>query len=193
MSKAQEIVAEEGTIQLPAIRPRRSPHVIDLRDATPKRPARRRPPAQVAPSTPPVKRAVAAPKQPAKPTARVRPKPTAAQPRRHLNSKQLAVHALKAAIVIAGAVGFLSLGISLPERLIGIYFVAATVYAVDSQRTFLVALIFLIMVAVWSALGNSISAEDYAIYAFYFLVIGLVSAIREMVSGKNEQQEPEPS
>jgi len=92
----------------------------------------------------------------------------------------------KAAIVLAGAIFFLSLDISLAERFIGIYLVAAIVYAIDSQRTFLVALVFLIMVAVWSALGNSVSAEDYATYAFYFLAIGLVTAIREMLTGKNQ-------
>jgi hypothetical protein len=69
----------------------------------------------------------------------------------------------------------------LPERLIGIYLVVSLVYAFDSQRTFIVALIFLAMVAVSSAIGQSVPAESYAVYAFYFLVIGLIAAIREQI------------
>jgi hypothetical protein len=99
---------------------------------------------------------------------------------------------LKAVIVVVGAVIFLSLNIDLPERLIGIYFVASIVYAIDSQRTFLVALIFLVMVAVWSALGQNVPAESYAIYAFYFLVIGLVSALRELIVHKPRQHPKSP-
>lgn len=106
--------------------------------------------------------------------------------------KRIVGQIIRAAIVIAGAVVFLSLNIDLPERLIGIYFVASVVYAIDSQRTFLVALIFLVMVAVWSALGQNVPAENYAIYAFYFLVIGLVSALRELVVHK-PKTESKPS
>ena len=148
---------DTGVIRIPTTSPRRSPHVVDLRVAAPQRPA------------PPVQ------------TARANPQPRAKRPRRKLTAKLLLVHALKVVVVLAAAYGFLSLDISLPERLIGIYFALALVYAIDSQRTFLVALVFLVMVAGWSAFGNSVSAENYAIYAFYFLVIGLVSAIREMV------------
>lgn len=99
---------------------------------------------------------------------------------------------LKALIVLGGAAFFLSLGIDLPERLIGVYFVASVVYAIDSQRTFLVALIFLVMVAVWSALGQNVPAENYAIYAFYFLVIGLVSALRELIVHKPSRHHKSP-
>jgi hypothetical protein len=96
--------------------------------------------------------------------------------------RQVLVQAAKAAVLLVGAGLFLLLSIDLPERLIGIYLVAALVYRIDSQRTFLVALIFLVMVAVGSAIGQSVPAENYAIYAFYFLVIGLVSAMRELLS-----------
>jgi len=46
---------------------------------------------------------------------------------------------------------------------------------------------------VWSAFGNSGSAEQFAIYAFYFLVIGLVSAIREMMFTRPQPGESAPS
>jgi hypothetical protein len=49
-----------------------------------------------------------------------------------------------------------------------------------------VALIFLALVAVSSALGQSVPAQNYAIYAFYFLVIGLIAAIREQITGRTK-------
>jgi hypothetical protein len=106
----------------------------------------------------------------------------AKQKKRRWTWRQVLVQAVKAAILLVGSGLFLLLDIDLPERLIGIYLVAALVYRIDSQRTFLVALIFLVMVAVGSAIGKSVPAESYAIYAFYFLVIGLVSAMRELLS-----------
>jgi hypothetical protein len=112
--------------------------------------------------------------------------PKAAKRRRTITPRALAVHALKAVTALIGAGLFLSLNeVSLPERLIGIYFIVSLVYAFDSQRTFIVALIFLAMVAVSSAIGQAVPAENYALYAFYFLVIGLVAAVREQVSTRS--------
>jgi hypothetical protein len=42
------------------------------------------------------------------------------------------------------------------------------------------------MVAVTSALGQSVPAESYAVYAFYFLVIGLLGAIREQITNRSK-------
>jgi hypothetical protein len=103
-----------------------------------------------------------------------------------LTPRILIVGAVKVALVLIGAVLFLLLTIPLPERLIGIYFVISIVYNIDSQRTFIVALIFLVMVAVSSAIGASVPAESYAVYAFYFLVIGLIAAIREQISNRSK-------
>jgi hypothetical protein len=98
-----------------------------------------------------------------------------------------AIQVLKAVVVLLAALVCLSFNnVALPERLIGIYLVASFVYAFDSQRTFLVALIFLALVAVSSALGQSVPAQNYAIYAFYFLVIGLIAAIREQITGRTK-------
>jgi hypothetical protein len=103
-----------------------------------------------------------------------------------LTPRRLIVGAIKVALVLIGAVLFLLLTIPLPERLIGVYFVISIVYNIDSQRTFIVALIFLVMVAVSSAIGASVPAESYAVYAFYFLVIGLIAAIREQISNRTK-------
>jgi hypothetical protein len=110
-----------------------------------------------------------------------------AKPRRRLRPKAIAIQVLKAVVVLLAALVCLSFNnVALPERLIGIYLVASFVYAFDSQRTFLVALIFLALVAVSSALGQSVPAQNYAIYAFYFLVIGLIAAIREQITGRTK-------
>lgn len=170
----QEITfGEMQPARLPKARTRRSAHVLDLRS-----PAR-----SVSPGS-----TEASPlQQELPPDQQQRRLPILSKLKLRLPPRrQLLGQVLRAGVVLAAAIGFLSLNVSLAERFIGIYLVVALIYAVDSQRTFLVALIFLIMVAVWSALGNSVSAEDYATYAFYFLAIGLLTAIREMLTGKNQ-------
>jgi hypothetical protein len=150
------------------------------------------PPRRQAPVPPQPAQRQPQPQPPAQPVPKKRglfarkPKPAPA-PRRPLTAKRVASATLKVLITLAGAIVFLSFNsVALPERLIGIYFVASVVYAFDSQRTFLVALIFLAMVAVSSAIGQSVPAENYAIYAFYFLVIGLVAAIREQITNRSK-------
>jgi hypothetical protein len=195
---------DEYTIVIPKER-RRLTNVLDLRPQPPAqapepeprpapRPTRPVAPTRRAPQPAPVQRTPAVPiqrthSQPARPAparpAPARPSPKA-QPatkkRRRLTPRALAVHALKVVSVLIGTGIFLSLNdVPLPERLIGIYLVVSLVYAFDSQRTFIVALIFLAMVAVASAIGQSVPAESYAVYAFYFLVIGLIAAIREQI------------
>jgi hypothetical protein len=95
--------------------------------------------------------------------------------------RSLLKYIVKAVVLLIAAIIFLSLNIALPERLIGIYFAASIIYTINSQVTFLVALIFLVLVAIWSSVGNDVTAQDYAVYAFYFLVIGLLAALRETV------------
>jgi hypothetical protein len=136
----------------------RSSHVLDLRNQAPE-PA----------ATP---EAVSEPE--------VAPKAPQKKPR-------LVPRIIRLAVVLIAAAGFLLLNsVPLPERLIGVYFVVSMVYAFDSQRTFIVALIFLVLVAAASAAGQSVPAQNYAVYAFYFLVIGLVAAIREQISNRLE-------
>ncbi|HEX3082590.1 MAG TPA: hypothetical protein VHQ86_05035 [Candidatus Saccharimonadia bacterium] len=94
--------------------------------------------------------------------------------------KLLLWRSLKLGLVIGLSYVLLSVNISLPERLIGIYAAVAWLYAINSQRTLLVALLFLASVAVYSVLGDSDTAQTNAIYAFYFLVIGFVSAALEL-------------
>jgi hypothetical protein len=155
----------------------RSPHILDLRPKAPEvavaEPARAPHPVRQREAPPPAERLVQPPTAPKK-------------GHRKLGKRRLLVQALKLAVVLIGAAGFLLLEIPLPERLIGIYFVTSIVYAFDSQRTFIVALIFLVLVAGASAAGQSVPAQNYAVYAFYFLVIGLVAAIREQVSNRLE-------
>jgi hypothetical protein len=191
----QEVFYEHiGAIAVPAPHPRLSRYVVDLRQLSDRVAPRNRPQTRSVepkPAPEPVKTSVPAP-NPAVPAVTT-PAAQSAPPKARPLYRRLAPHALRVAILLLSAAFFLSLGISLPERLIGIYLVATLVYAIDSQRTFLIALIFLVMVAVWSAFGNSVSAEQFAIYAFYFLVIGLISAIREMIFSRPQPGESAPS
>jgi len=194
----------------PAARPaRRSEHVLDLRDQAPAPAPRPREPevvvhdriaedvARTLSAPAPVQRSVA-PTRPApapRPAPAARPTPAPAPPpavpakapkpsrsKFQWNWRRVLVRTAQLVITLIGAGVFLMMNeVPLPERLIGIYFVASLVYNIDSQRTFLVALLFLAMVAASSAIGKSVPAENYAVYAFYFLVIGLVAAIREQV------------
>jgi hypothetical protein len=209
----QEVFYEHiGAIAVPAPHPRLSRYVVDLRQLSDRVAPRNRPQTRSVepkPAPEPVKTSVPAPQPapvaPAPAALATTPAPNpavpavttpaaqSAPPKARPLYRRLAPHALRVAILLLSAAFFLSLGISLPERLIGIYLVATLVYAIDSQRTFLIALIFLVMVAVWSAFGNSVSAEQFAIYAFYFLVIGLISAIREMIFSRPQPGESAPS
>jgi hypothetical protein len=102
--------------------------------------------------------------------------------RRIIPWRALLITSTKLGIFIGLSFISLSLKIPLPEQLIAIYASAALLFAIDSQRTFLIALIFLIAVAGWSVAGLTDRAENFAIYAFYFLLIGIVSALRELKS-----------
>jgi len=193
----QEVFYEHiGAVAVPSPRPRPSRYVVDLRElsdrVSPRVEPRPRPVPSPVQAAAPVQTAApvqAAAATPATATTTATPAATPAAPKPRPAYRRAAPHAARAAILLLGAAFFLSLGISLPERLIGIYFIATLVYAIDSQRTFLIALIFLVLVAVWSAFGSSGSAEQFAIYAFYFLVIGLISAIREMMFARPQAGE----
>jgi hypothetical protein len=93
--------------------------------------------------------------------------------------RTLLIRSLKLGAFLGLSYIALSLTIELPTRLIAVYAAAALLYAIDSQRTILIALIFLALAPVWSALGRTTDAQNYAVYAFYFLVLGLVCAARE--------------
>jgi hypothetical protein len=190
----QEVFYEHiGAVAVPSPRPRPSRYVVDLRElsdrVSPRVEPRPRPVPSPVQAAAPVQTAAPVQAAAAIPTVTTPAAATPAAPKPRPAYRRAAPHAARAAILLLGAAFFLSLGISLPERLIGIYFIATLVYAIDSQRTFLIALIFLVLVAVWSAFGSSGSAEQFAIYAFYFLVIGLISAIREMMFARPQAGE----
>lgn len=80
----------------------------------------------------------------------------------------------------AAFVGLSLTSLGLPNQLIIVYAAAALLFGIDSQRSFLIALIFLALVLVWTTLGNSDKAQELALYAFYFLAIGIACAMREV-------------
>lgn len=99
--------------------------------------------------------------------------------RRRLSWRAWLVGSLKLGTLLGFIVVCLSLPIDVAERLIAIYAIASLLYRIDSQRTFLIAILLLCGVVAWSVMGEADRAEGFAVYTFYFLVIGLVAALRE--------------
>ncbi len=88
---------------------------------------------------------------------------------------------LKLGLALAAVYICLSLtALGLVTQLIALYAVVALLYSIDSQRTFLIALLMFGFIITWTALGRTEQAQAYAVYTFYFLVIGLASAAREL-------------
>ena len=101
--------------------------------------------------------------------------------RRELSWRALFVRSLKLGVLLGLAIVFLSLRVDLAERLIAIYATASFLYRIDSQRTFLVALILIILAGAWAISGQIDRTQLFAVYAFYFLAIGLFNIFREML------------
>ncbi len=91
-------------------------------------------------------------------------------------------------VVLLVVVATQFLKFSLIEALIALYFASAILWRIESERTFLVALLLLMATAVLSFLRNDALAEEYAVYAYYFLVIGVITAIIELIG----QPRPKP-
>lgn len=83
-------------------------------------------------------------------------------------------------VLLAVIIATQFLEFSLIEAVIALYFVSALVWRVESDRTFLVALILLTITAILSFLREDGLAEGYAVYTYYFLVIGVITAIIEL-------------
>ncbi len=58
--------------------------------------------------------------------------------------------------------------------------------SLDSRISFLVSLVLFLYIAVFLLLGNEIASEKLSIYAYYFLIIGVVVQICESVFSKQK-------
>jgi len=64
------------------------------------------------------------------------------------------------------------------------YLIACFIYAIDSRYSFFAALGLLVLTAVLSTARSDASSEIAAVYAYYFLCIGTITAIAELVKDK---------
>lgn len=86
------------------------------------------------------------------------------------------------AAVVAVAVGVLVFRADAPlaDKLIGLFGVLTVVLRADSRLSFGVALICLVNIPLVAALSRQQLAESIAVYAFYFLVIGVIDSLLEI-------------
>ena len=69
----------------------------------------------------------------------------------------------------------------LVSTIIAFYFLCSLLFSFTSRYSFYLGLFFLVLTAFLAALGNEGVAENYAVCAFYFLLIGTINAIIEAV------------
>jgi len=81
--------------------------------------------------------------------------------------------------IIFLAVAVVYFKIALVNIIIAFYFLISILFSLESRYSFYIGLLFLILTAFLQSMGNSMVAENYAIYAFYFLVIGTTDALIE--------------
>lgn len=89
---------------------------------------------------------------------------------------------LAAVIIGCSVLGLLSFNLALGQAAVGVYGVGAVLFRIKSQATFTLALMALVCVPLLLLLGKDRAglAENFAVYAFLLLVIGVISAAIEL-------------
>lgn len=90
------------------------------------------------------------------------------------------------AFLLAGGVIGLYFDWNIMEILVFLIFIWAVLGSIPSRFFALPALFFLILTPVMLSLAREERAEEFAIYAYYFMVIAVVRAILEV---RNEEKE----
>lgn len=73
---------------------------------------------------------------------------------------------------------------------IAIYFMVSVLFSIESKFSFGIALFFLASVPIFLSLGYEGSAENYAVFAYFFLTIGTALALIEYIrDSRNPQKE----
>lgn len=84
-------------------------------------------------------------------------------------------------ILAAGiAAGVASATLAVGQWLVAAYAVVVLVFRLPSRVSFLIALAALALVPVFTIMGRGALAENYAVYAYFLLAIGVVAAVREL-------------
>lgn len=110
---------------------------------------------------------------------------------KHLESKP-GVKPAAYALLFAGlaALGVLFQDITYGELIIGIYGIVALVRNIRSEETFKMALISLGCVPLLGIMGSTILANNFAIYGFLLLCIGIVCLIKQYWKAPSEESMP---
>jgi hypothetical protein len=90
-------------------------------------------------------------------------------------------------VVAASVVGIVLPNIQYGQWAIAAYGVFALIFRVKSQVTFALALFALMAVPVLILINQKVLAENYAVYSFLLLVIGVISATIELKFSKPEK------
>lgn len=69
---------------------------------------------------------------------------------------------------------------------IAMYFMVSVLFSIESKFSFGIALFFLASVPIFLSLGYEASAENYAVFAYFFLVIGVILSLLEIRKEKKE-------
>lgn len=81
-------------------------------------------------------------------------------------------------VVVAWLILTQSTGIG--DVVIGLFAIAAIIRGIDARWSFGVALVFLASIPLLSLINQTALGDTYAVYAFYFLVIGVITSMAEL-------------
>lgn len=76
-------------------------------------------------------------------------------------------------------------GVPIDDKLIGLFGLLTIMLRINSKMSFGLALICLIDVPLLSIIGKQSLSEEFAVYAFYFLVIGVINSLLEDQSARD--------
>jgi hypothetical protein len=85
-------------------------------------------------------------------------------------------------IILGGVVlGFMAQSAIIGQLLIVIYGIACLIWRIASRTTFLLATLTIVAtIIIVATQNNSLSAQNFASYAFLLLVVGIITSAREM-------------
>ena len=101
---------------------------------------------------------------------------------RHLNQRTLDVVILLAAILLGLYFDWTNM-----EIIIFVIFVGIILHPVPSRRLAIPALFFLVIVPFLLIFKKEVRAEEFAVYAYYFLIMAVIMGIYEIRKGDKKE------
>lgn len=103
-------------------------------------------------------------------------------------AKEITANKINAAIILVAIILGIYLGWENMEITIFAIFVASILHPIDSRYFAAPALFFLALTPFLLILDREAKAEEFAVYAYYFLVMAVIRGIIEVRSEKNDYQ-----